>query len=145
MAAVLFILFPSLGLVKAARGETAVRGMISDAFSIVLDAEKAGGNTTELVALLNEALRLVEEGEHSTNQTQAVVLLDQAERIAERVHVSSWDVKEAGLLAQRNADTSLMISVSALAVTALFAYLFMPRLFWRLWLKSHRNWRVKPR
>ena len=145
MAAVLFILFPSLGLGKAAREETVARGMISDAFSIVLDAEKAGGNTTELVALLNEALRLVEEGEHSSNQTQAVALLDQAERIAEQVHVSSWDVKEAGLLAQRNADTSLMISVSTLAVTALFAYLLMPRLFWTLWLKSHRNWRVKPR
>ncbi len=145
MAAVLFILFPSLGLVKAARGETAVRGMISDAFSVVLDAEKAGGDTSELVASLNEALRLVQEGEQSSDQTQAVALLDQAKLIAERVHASAWDVKEAGLLAQRNAFAYLTVSVTALAIAALFAYVFVPRLFWTLWLKSHKNWRVKPR
>jgi len=145
VATVLFILFPSLGLVKVASEGTGVRGGISDVFSLVLDAEEAGGDTTALVASLNEALRLVEEGEHSTNQTQALALFDQAERIVEQVRFSAWDVREAGLLAQRNAYAYMAVSVGALAVTALLAYVFVPRLFWMLWLKSHRNWRVKPR
>ena len=145
--AALFILFlfPYLRLVNVARGENTARDAISDAFSAVLEAEKAGGDVTGLVTSLNEALGLVEEGERSPEQAKAAALYDRAKQIAGDVLASAPKVKEAGLVAQRNATILVTISIVALAVTALVAYLFVPRLFWTLWLRSHRGWRVEPR
>jgi len=142
-----FILFSfsSLRFVKVTRGEPAARDTIADAFSAVLEAEKAGGNVTPLVSSLNEALRLVEQGENSTDRAEAAVLYEQATQIAEQVLASAPKVKEVGLAAQRNSTTFLVVSMVALGVTALVSYLFVPRLFWTLWLRSHRGWRVEPR
>ena len=138
-------MFPYLRLVNIAQGETTARDTISDAFNAVLEAEKTGGDVTGLVTSLNEALKLVEEGKRSPEQPKAAALYDRAKQIAQDVLTSAPKVKEAGLVAQRNATNLLTISIVALAVTALIAYLFVPRLFWTLWLRSHRGWRVEPR
>ncbi len=145
MTAVLLVLLPVVPLAHTIGEKTAVKDMIADVFSTVLDAERAGGDTTELVASLNEALSLVGEAERSSDPMWATALSERAKQVVEQVRASAWNEWQAGLLAQRNATAFLVFGVCALAVTALLAYLFVPRVFWMLWLRVHRDWRVRPR
>jgi hypothetical protein len=144
-AVFILLLFSPFRSLKVARGESAARDMIAEAFSAVVEAEKAGGDVTPLVASLNEALSLVEQGERSADQAEAAVLYERATQIADQVLASAPMVKEAGLVAQRSSTTFLVVSMVALGVTGLVAYLFVPPLFWMLWLRGHRGWRVEPR
>ncbi|MEM3004935.1 MAG: hypothetical protein QXK96_06545 [Candidatus Bathyarchaeia archaeon] len=140
-----FLLSNPSTCVEALSADNAIRARLGEAFTLVLDVERAGGDTGELVASLNEALKLIRRGESTGNGTQAEALFKDAERIIDEAILAAGYEREAGLAAQRTAGLRLTVSVCLLAASVLLAYVFVPEVFWTLWLRIHRDWRVEPR
>jgi hypothetical protein len=147
--AVLAVLVLALSVAAAptARAQTSsqVRAQIGEAYVAVLQAEQSGGNVTSMVAQLNSALSLVQQADsiNGTDPSQAQALYSQASSIAGQVIQSAPAVASAGAAATSTAETYLAVETVVLAGLAVVAYLYTPRIFWSLWLRVHRGWRVK--
>lgn len=126
---------------SSAQAQTAIdRGYAS-----VLSAEQAGGNVTLLVEKLNTAISLVQQADavNSTDPARAQALYSEAASIASNVTQSAPAVAAAGRASVAAAQFSLIVETIALGALAVVGYLFIPRLFWRFWLRTHRGWRLK--
>ena len=126
------------------QNSASVRVQIAQAYSTVLGAEQKGGNVTSLVATLNNAISLVQEADsvNSTNPARAQALYAQASSIVQQVLQGSPAVATAGAAAAQNAGLALAIETAVLVALAVLAYLYTPRVFWTLWYRAHRGWRV---
>ena len=122
-----------------------VQAQISQAYTAVLKAEQSGGNVTSLVAKLNSAVSLVQQAGlvNSTDPAKAQSMYSQASTLAQQVISSAPAVAAAGKAATFDAQASLVVETAVLAGLAVLAYLYVPRLFWRYWYRTHRDWRVK--
>jgi len=118
---------------------------IQQAFASVQIAEKMGGNVTSLVFQLNQAVGLVARGGATSNLTEAATLFGEATQIANSVSASAPQVALNGAQATRLAQDTTVGEIVAFIVAGVLVYLYLPRLFWRLWLRSHRDWKVSPR
>ena len=118
---------------------------IEKAYAAVLSAEQSGGNVTALVAKLNSAVALMQQADalNATSPTKAQSLYSQASTLAQQVISSAPAVAAAGKVATFDAQASLVVETAVLAALAVLAYLYVPRLFWRYWYRTHRDWRVK--
>jgi hypothetical protein len=118
---------------------------IALAYSAVLNAEQSGGNVTALVAQLNSAILLVHQANqiNVTNPTQAQSLYSQASTVASRVIQAAPVIASAGRASVGAAQIELGIETTVLAALAVLAYVYTPGVFWSLWLRTHRNWKVK--
>ncbi len=84
----------------------AANSSINQAFGVVLDAEKAGGNVTALLAELNEAGSLLAEAENAFrtgNLTEVTVKTGNATRIAENVRNEASNLRDTSLANSQNA------------------------------------------
>ena len=128
-----------------AQGQAQVGAQIGQAYSAILSAEQSGGNVSSLVKTLNSAISLVQEGnfENATNPQQASDLYSQASTIAQQVINEAPAIASAGRGGVLTAQLDLALETAVLAVLAAVAYLYLPRIFWRYWLRTHRDWRVK--
>jgi hypothetical protein len=122
-----------------------VRERVAEAFELVLEAERAGGDVGGLVSSLNRALELVAEAELSSDPVRAGQLLAEAEGVVDGVVASAPVVRDEGLAAQRSASVWLALELAFLGVLGVSVYLFGPRLFWRFWLRVYGGWRVRAR
>ncbi len=122
-----------------------VRSQIGQAYGAVLNAEQSGGNVTSLVATLNRAVALVQQADqvNATDPARAQSLYSQASTLAQQVISAAPAVAAAGRASVLDAQIELGIETAVLAALAVLAYLFVPRLFWRYWSRTHSDWRVK--
>lgn len=122
-----------------------VKAQIAQAYSSVLSAESSGGNVTALVAKLNSAVSLMQQADalNATSPAKAQSLYSQASTLAQQVISSAPAVAAAGRASTFDAQASLAVETAVLAALAALAYLYVPRLFWRYWYRTHRDWRVK--
>ena len=116
-----------------------VHERLKEAFEATYRAESMGGNVDDLVESLNRAINLIEEGERINDEK----LKNEALKLIEEVIAEAPKVGEEGRVAAQNLKTQTVITISILAVSAVVVWLFMPRLFWRLWINSRRRWKVK--
>lgn len=118
---------------------------VGQAYAAVLGAGQAGGNVTALVAKLNAAISLIQQGDavNATDPARAQALYSQASTLAQQVLQAAPGVAAAGRSAVLNAQIELAVETVVLGALAVLAYVFAPRVFWRLWLRTHRGWRVK--
>ena len=130
----------------AATSATA-NAQIGQAYAAVLGAEQSGGNVTALVAKLNSAIALVARADslNATDPTRAQLLYSNATALASQVSQAAPAVAAAGRSAVFAAQVDLGIETAVLVALAVIAYLYVPRLFWRYWVRAHRDWRVKKR
>ncbi len=114
------------------------RTRVAEAYERVLEAYESGGNVIGLVDRLNEALKLIAEAE-STGDAR---LIDRANNLVESVVEEAPKVREDGLKA-RNATYMLYGSALAVAIaSAVLAYFYGPKFFWRLWVRLRADYRV---
>ncbi|MDG6900562.1 MAG: hypothetical protein JRM80_01175 [Nitrososphaerota archaeon] len=118
---------------------------VSQAYAAVLSAERSGGNVTSLVAQLNTAISLLQEADrlNSTDPALAASLYTQAYNSASHVLQAAPGVASAGAASVRTAQVELGVETVVLVALAALAYLYIPRLFWRYWSRTHSDWRVK--
>ena len=131
----------------SAQTSSQVNAQIAQAYSSVLGAESSGGNVTSLVAELNSAISLVQQADsiNATNPARAQSLYSQASALAQQVISAAPAVAAAGRAAVFDAQVSLAVETAVLGALAVLAYVYVPRLFWCFWLRTHRGWRVKKR
>jgi hypothetical protein len=118
---------------------------VMEAFTLVQEADLAGGDVSHLVSKLNEALDLISQADSiaSSNPNQAQELYHQAEDIANQVILEAPLVKEEGIIAKQNSNIMLAVELTILAILGFIVYRFGPRLLWKLWLRAHKDWKVK--
>jgi len=129
----------------SAQSSSSVKAQISQAYSSVLSAEREGGNVSSLVAALNIAISLTQQADsiNSTNPSEAQAFYAQASSLASEVLHDSPSVAAAGRASVGATQLALVVETVALVGLAIVIYRFAPRLFWTLWLRAHRTWRVK--
>ena len=142
---VLLISVLSLVPVVHAQASSQAQSQINQAYSAVLNAEQSGGNVTALVAKLNSAVSLMQQADalNATSPAKSQSLYSQASTLAQQVISSAPAVAAAGRTATFDAQASLVVETAVLGALAVLAYLYVPRIFWRYWYRTHRDWRVK--
>jgi len=108
---------------------------VEQAFSAVLDAEKAGANVTGMIGQLNDAAGVLAEAENNYRAGYPVVAESQADsvlQIAHQVTAYAQDAKQTALVSSQNAFWQ------TIAFTAIGASIFVLALslVWR-WFKRH--------
>ncbi|MDA4126920.1 MAG: hypothetical protein OK452_06935 [Thaumarchaeota archaeon] len=129
----------------SAQISSGVRAQIGQAYSAVLTAEQDGGNISSLVATLNTAISLVQQADsiNDTNPSKAQALYAKAASLASQVVQASPSVAAAGRASVGAAQLALVAETVALIGIAVVTYRFGPRLFWTVWLRAHRTWKVR--
>ena len=116
-----------------------VRAKLARSFKAVSEAERMGGNVSSLVSELNAAIALLEEGESSGNET----LIREASMRADHVLAEAPEAGREGTAGAQLRIYQKVAILSSLAILAFVVWIFGPRLFWSLWTRSKRDWRVK--
>ena len=120
-----------------------IRQGILEAFASIQKVEEDGGNVSQLVILLNRAIRLEREGELTADPVKADQLYDEAQGIVDEVMAMAPRVREEGITARSNRTIWTAVDLISLVLISLFVYILGPRIFWVLWLRTHRSWRVR--
>lgn len=111
-----------------------VRVKLVDAFESVAEAERAGGDVSQLVEELNDVVRLLEaEGDEE---------LPEAESRIEHVLAAASEVKQEGIMLTQHRQITAGCILILLAVSATVVWRFGPRVFWLLWLRFKAEWRA---
>jgi hypothetical protein len=118
---------------------------VEGAFAKVQDAERAGANVSNLDASLNQAVHLIGMGNavQQTNSTEAQELFSQAETIANQVAASAQAEIPGGNASTSQAEEALYSSLGGIAITCVLVYLYLPRIFWGIWLRMNSRHRVE--
>ena len=109
------------------------------AFEAFAEAERMGGDVSQLVKELNEALALLERGEAEGDDALLYEAILKAEEVAARAPAIGRDGEAAARA--RIIQTGLVVGL--VAVSAAIVWRCGPMLFWRLWTRSKREWRVR--
>ena len=147
LAAALVLL--SLAFVPLVQGQDSAQtsAQIGQAYIAALNAEQSGGNVSALVAKLNTAVSLLQQANiiNVTDPTRAQGLYANASALSQEVIQEAPSVASAGRASVAAAQLALAVETIVLLALAAFAYVYAPRIYWRFWLRSHRDWRVKKR
>jgi hypothetical protein len=109
---------------------------IGQAFNAVLSAEKAGGNTSQLLAKLNTAGEILAEAQNTYNSgTTANVsfMAENARQIAEQVNVDALNLLSKSLIESEN-NTMFTLIFSVVGAIMFGISLF---LIWRRFKRAH--------
>jgi len=120
------------------------RSEIYNAFKAVARAYNAGGDVGELVKRLNEALSLISKAEELLDEDpeETMHLSSEAQIIAQNVTLEAPNVEERGLQ-RKQVETVIMVGSSfGLVASGVLIYVYGPRIFWRIWVRLRRNYRV---
>jgi hypothetical protein len=143
MLVVLLSSVPTVGAAPSPAQVTAVQQKIATAFVAVQQAESRGGNVAGLTASLNQAVQLLQQAEQTSSPSQAATFLAQASSIAGNVTAEAPAVGAQGAAAVQNGLIITGVEVAAIAAACVLVYLYLPRLFWRLWERTHSDWEAK--
>ena len=106
-----------------------------DAFQAVSRAENAGGDVSELVKILAQAVRLMEVG----GENNLVIAQDYIASVRSVAGV----IENRGLTSVRiNLITNVTVTL-LLALLMVFVWLFGSDVFWSYWIKMKKGWIVK--
>jgi len=133
--ALISLVFFGLGLPAASNGASAdeAEDKLIEAFKAIAEAERMGGNVSSLVAELNEAIRLLEEGETYKNES----LIDEAFLRAESIISRTSEVGREGAVEVQARVFQGVIVIVVFVALALVVWRYGPRLFWRLWVRGN--------
>jgi uncharacterized membrane protein len=95
-------------------------------------AERAGGNVSEMVAMLNQALRLARGGDENG-----------AEALINQVVAMEPEVSRLGVEASRMRLYTGMGALASATVAGVGSFAFFKRKVWVYWARLHRGWRMR--
>jgi hypothetical protein len=112
-----------------------VRAQLSQVFSLVVRVERSGGDVSGLVTKLDQAASFLNAGDVNS--------LGRASALINEVKVSVGSVSNLGTQASTIKYLWVGWSLFILGVWGLLIYLYGSRVFWALWLRFKRDWRVE--
>jgi hypothetical protein len=118
-----------------AKSNDELRLELGAAFTKVAEAESAGGDVSDLVQVLNLAASLIDKGDDAS--------LKSAEDMIQYVSVFALEKKEEGVQATNYQHIVLGATLGALVASAAIIWFYGSRVFWALWFRTKRNWRVE--
>lgn len=132
---------PRLLPVVSAQSQSDALSKVETAFGAVTAAENAGANVSSLDDQLNSALDLISQGAsiQESNQSAAQQLFSQAEVIASQVVSEARAEQSAGQVSTTRGEAFFGAELLALGVAGVMVYLYLPSLFWRIWLRLNRE------
>jgi hypothetical protein len=116
----------------------AANDALSRAFNVVLDAEKAGANVTDILTQFNYAAEVLAKAEDSYrvgNLDQAIIQSDSVFPITQQVTVSAQNAKQAALASSNNP----FLFTAALKVIAAIIFILVLFLVWRRFKRGYVN------
>jgi len=126
-----------------ASGETALKERVqlklAEAYVAVAEAERLGGDVSGLVGELNQALILLEEGEMRKDEVVLQEALSKVEDVVARAPV----VGQGGMSAMQARTVQSWLVVGVVMALGVIVWRYEPKIFWRLWVRSKRRWKVK--
>jgi hypothetical protein len=118
-----------------AKSNDELRLELGAAFTKVAEAESAGGDVSDLVQVLNLAASLIDKGDEAS--------LKSAEDMIQYVSVFALEKKEEGVQATNYQHIVLGATLGALVASAAIIWFYGSRVFWALWTRTKRGWRVE--
>lgn len=137
----LLLILPSV--MAEAQDIEEVRGYIRLVYHKVSEAEKSGAEVEEAALKLNQALSLIREAEGETNTTKRNRDLTEAHNLVKDVEASIDRLVEEGRARINLRNITLSSTAILAAAGCILGYIYAPRIFWSLWLRLRRGWRVK--
>jgi len=116
-----------------------VRLKLAEAFAAVAEAERLGGDASGLVDELNQALILLEEGEMRNDEVMLQEALSKVEDVVARAPVAG----QGGVAAMQARTVQSLLVIGLVAVLGVIVWHYEPKIFWRLWVRNKRRWKVK--
>ncbi len=111
-----------------------LRMEVNRVFTLLEAAEAKGANVTGAALSLNHALELISAG--------GAPELSQAASIVQQVNSSIPGLVAEGDSARYWGTAGLAATLAVLGIAGVLVFLFMPKLVWRLWVRSKKGWRV---
>jgi len=105
----------------------------------VAKAERLGGDVSGLVDELNQALTLLEEGETRNDEAMLQGALSKVEDVVANAPVAG----QGGVAAMQARKVQSWLVIGVVAALGVIVWRYEPRIFWRLWVRSKRGWKVK--
>ncbi len=124
----------SHSIVVSALSPDSLHVQVSEVFLLLEAAEAKGANVTDAALSLNHALELISAG----GETE----LDQAASIVLQVNSSIPALVAEGEAARYWGTTGLVATIVTLGIAGVLVYFFMPKLVWRIWARSKKDWKV---
>jgi len=112
-----------------------LRIQLSQVFSLVVKAERSGGDVSGLVAKLDQAASLLNAGDAES--------LARASSLINQVYGNVGNVADLGAKATTLQYLWAGWTIALLGIWGLLIYLYGSRIFWTLWLRLKRDWRVE--
>lgn len=131
--------------VARAQSQPQAQSQIAQAYAAVRSAQQKGGNVTSLVAQLNSAISLVQQGDsvNATDPARAQSLYAEASAIAQQVLQAAPGVGQAGAAARQLQEALSIGAAGAVVVFAALLYLYGERIYHRFWLWAYSGYTVK--
>jgi hypothetical protein len=129
----------------SAQSSAQVHLKINQAFEAIRSAEAEGGNVISLIKILNQAINLTERADriNATNPARAGQLYSNASSLSSIVLQQAPSTATQGRDSVNASSLDFYGETALLAILAVLAYVITPRVFWKLWLITHRKWKVR--
>ena len=110
---------------------------VDQAFSVVLDAEKAGANVTQLLAKLNTAGELLADAQNTynsgNNAANVISMAEHAIQIAQQVNVDALNLRNNAQFESQNKIQNTVI----FSVVGAIVFVILLFLIWRRFRRAH--------
>ncbi len=133
------IILISFSICLSTISETDLRDDLIVAFEAVREAEKANGDITNLVNELNEALILLQETEKTDNK-------ETNEKGNQKIHqiiLTAYLIRNKGIQESRQRTFITILTIGLLIATIAPSYVYVPRIYWMLWMRIKHRMRIK--
>jgi len=114
---------------------------IINAYNAITNAHQAGADVNQLINQLNTALNLTSQAKQLqiNNPQEAETLATQAIAIAENVTQHAHTTQQT---AENTLPITAIATASALIVAGIAIYLLGPKIYWKLWFKLRKKYRL---
>jgi len=104
---------------------------LTQAFLSIRRAENAGGNVTQLIQLINQAIYYAQNGNDNEADNFINQILTQAPKVA-----------ETGQQIQRTKLYTNIGIITAISIIIITSYIYLRHRIWLYWIKLHKNWKI---
>jgi len=105
---------------------------LTQAYLSIRRAENAGGNVTQMIQLLNQAIYYAQK----QNNTEAEKLINQ-------ILTLEPQIAEIGQQTQKTHLYMTITTIALIITTITASYIYLRHRIWLYWAKLHKNWKIK--
>jgi len=104
---------------------------LTQAFLSIRRAENAGGNVTQLIQLINQAIYYAQNGNDN-----------EADNFINQILIQAPKVAETGQQIQRTKLYTNIGIITAISIIIITSYIYLRHRIWLYWIKLHKNWKI---